>query len=186
MEERNQRAYASRKHTIKSKSPKRKQQADKARESSKASPAGTTPPASRSRKIKDQSTKAEFSSPSNLKGPVSGQPALIQSTYGNLGNFDVVIPRPDGGLAHYWRNNDIEDLPWQGPEIFGLDAGFFDGVSLIQSNFGFKGNLELLAVDIGCYSLMHFWQETGLKTGWKGPVHINERALVSLFQEARP
>src|SRR5438270_766100 len=33
-------------------------------------------------------------------------PALIQSRYGERGNFELVTPAKDGGLAHYWRDND--------------------------------------------------------------------------------
>jgi len=118
---------------------------------------------------------------SERKGPVSGKPSLIQSTYGIKGNFEIVVPRPEGGLAHYWRNNDLEKLPWQGPETFGLEAGYFDGVSLIQSNFGEMGNLELVASDIGGHSLMHFWKESGPEFGWKGPVYINTKSLIPEF-----
>jgi hypothetical protein len=137
--------------------------------------------APRSGRIKGQSARADLSPTADPKGSVSGTPALIQSSYGNLGNFETVVPITDSGLAHYWRDNDCEDLPWQGPEIFGLDAGYFDGVSLIQSNFGFGGNLEVMAVDRGGHSLAHFWRETGPENKWKGPIYINEKSLVPVF-----
>jgi hypothetical protein len=118
--------------------------------------------------------------PKELKGPVSGKPALIQSTYGNKGNFEIVVPQPEGGLANYWRDNDHEDLPWQGPELFGIEAGFFDAVSMIQSDFA-KGNLELVAVDVGGHNIMHFWRDPAPGSEWQGPTYINEKSLVPIF-----
>jgi hypothetical protein len=45
-------------------------------------------------------------------GPFSGTPSLIQSNFGIKGNFELVVPMSNGGLAHYWRNNDDPELPW--------------------------------------------------------------------------
>lgn len=33
---------------------------------------------------------------------------LVQGRGGAVGNFEVVVPWPDGGLAHFWRDNDPE------------------------------------------------------------------------------
>src|SRR5262249_31596218 len=74
-----------------------------------------------------------------------GIPSLIQGTYGDIGNFELVAPLANGGLAHYWRDNDNTALPWNGPDIFGTEAGKFEYVSLMQSNYGNSGNLELVA-----------------------------------------
>jgi len=116
-----------------------------------------------------------------LRGPVYGRPALIQSTYGNKGDFEVVVPLATGGIARFWRANDDEMLPWHGPIAFGTDAGLIEGVSLIQSNFGEMGNLELVAVDVGGHSLMHFWCDYGSSFEWHGPNHISEKSLVPAF-----
>ncbi len=53
----------------------------------------------------------------------SGNLSLIQSTYGNKGNFELVVPLATGGLAHYSRNNDLEGLPWNEPVRFGTEVG---------------------------------------------------------------
>ncbi|MED4030389.1 CAP domain-containing protein [Priestia megaterium] len=71
---------------------------------------------------------------------VTGQPAIIQSNIGSIGNFEVVVPLVKGGLAHFRRYND-ENNEWGGPTEFG--SGKFTGVSLIQSNYG--GNFEVVA-----------------------------------------
>jgi hypothetical protein len=112
---------------------------------------------------------------------VSGKPSLQQSTYGTIGNFELVVPLAEGGLAYYWRNNDDESLPWEGPVKFGAEAGRLDGVSLIQGDFGPAGNLELVATDLGGHHLMHFWRDSGSALGWYGPTQISEKSLVPVF-----
>jgi hypothetical protein len=74
---------------------------------------------------------------------VSGNPSLIQASpgsYGNMGDYEVVVPLVTGGIGHFYRNNDDSDLPWSGPFFFGGDRGTVDGVSLIQSSFSTTGN----------------------------------------------
>ena len=120
------------------------------------------------------------------KGPFAGMPSMIWSTYGKRGNFDLVVPLANGGMAHYWRDNDNETLPWNGPEIFGREAGMIYGVSLIQSNFGEQGNLELVAVDVGGKNLMHFWRDSGPSFDWHGPNKISKDiSCSSVFRQPR-
>ncbi len=116
-----------------------------------------------------------------LSSPASGSPSLLQSNYGNLGNFELVVPLPAGGLAYYWRNNDVDKLPWEGPIKFGADAGQITGVSLIQGDFGPHDNLELAATGLGGHSLMHFWRDSESLLGWYGPNPISEKSLVPVF-----
>ncbi len=115
------------------------------------------------------------------QGPFAGVPSMIWSTYGNRGNFELVVPLANGGMARYWRDNDNETLPWNGPEVFGREAGMIQGVSIIQSNFGEQGNLELVAVDVGGKNLMHFWRDSGPSFDWHGPNKISKDSLVPLF-----
>lgn len=91
-----------------------------------------------------------------------GNPALIQSTYGTAGNFELVTPYPGGGMAHYWRNNDLVIPVWNGPYIFATDVGSVDAVSMIQSSYG---NLEVVA-RIGD-RLAHFYRD--FNGVWNGP-----------------
>lgn len=36
----------------------------------------------------------------------SGNPVLIQSRFGSIGNFELVVPWSSGGLAFFWYDND--------------------------------------------------------------------------------
>src|SRR5271157_1966818 len=98
---------------------------------------------SRAIKIEIESTgdreKKEKKEEILFAGPFSGNPSLIQSNFGLKGNFELVVPMSDGGLVHYWRNNDDPELPWYGPVKFGEAKGRFNSSSLIQSNFGSQG-----------------------------------------------
>jgi hypothetical protein len=101
---------------------------------------------------------------------VSGNPALIQSRFGNRGNFELVVPLAAGGLAHFWRDNDDPQLPWHGPYPFGRAAGVVDAVAMIESNFGNPGNLEVVA-RVG-NQLVFFWRDSGPGFIWSGPTPI--------------
>ncbi|KAL1914460.1 uncharacterized protein VTP21DRAFT_8843 [Calcarisporiella thermophila] len=58
---------------------------------------------------------------------VRGQPSLIQSSFGgevNLfgppsiqGNFELISPLQDGGLGHWYRDNNSPSRPWRGPKL---------------------------------------------------------------------
>jgi hypothetical protein len=89
--------------------------------------------------------------------PGTGQSArsgyLTQSNFGRAGNFELVTPAAGGGIAHYWRDNDVSPNVWKGPVVFAQELGVVDAVSLIQSGFSGRaaagkppiGNLELVA-----------------------------------------
>jgi hypothetical protein len=96
---------------------------------------------------------------------ITGNPTLIQSSFGTRGNFEVVVAHVGGGLSHYWRDNDTPGFPWHGPTNFG--SGNLRGVSLIQSNFG-PGNLEVVALTASG-QLVHYWRENHSPFTWHGP-----------------
>jgi lysyl endopeptidase len=96
-----------------------------------------------------------------------GNPSLIQGNLGTKGNFELVVPWPGGGMAHYWRDNDGSH-EWHGPTVFGTNAGVVDAVSLIQSTFGGGHHLEVVA-RIGD-RLAHFWR--GNDAQWRGPTDV--------------
>ena len=50
---------------------------------------------------------------------VRGTPSLIQSPFGDPGNFEVVVPSPGGGLMHFSRSNSDPNFPWSGATHFG-------------------------------------------------------------------
>ena len=100
----------------------------------------------------------------------SGNPALVQSRFGTKGNFELAVPQAGGGMAFYWRNNDSPSLPWNGPVPFGAAAGAVEALTMIQSNFGAPGNLELVA-RVG-NRLAFFWRDSGPSFTWHGPFFI--------------
>lgn len=103
---------------------------------------------------------------------IAGTPSLIQSGFGGVGNFEVVVPRLGGGLSHFWRNNDDPSLPWIGPINFG--SGAISEVSLIQSSFG-PGNLEVIAREGNRLAL--YWRTNGPPWTWNGPFYVAEETI---------
>jgi len=99
---------------------------------------------------------------------ITGNPALIQSTHGIRGNFELVAPYATGGLVHFWRNNDVVGLPWNGPFRFGV--GNIGGVCLLQGNYGDPGNLELVARQGN--QLVFYWRMGRPPFTWNGPFPI--------------
>ena len=99
----------------------------------------------------------------------AGNPVLIESRYG-LGNFELIVPLADGGIAHYFRDNGVVSPYWSGPRIFGADIGRFDAVTFIQSNFTAGagiGNFELVA-RVGD-ELFFYWRDDTWAETWYGP-----------------
>jgi len=119
---------------------------------------------------RDSGPVFSWNGPYPIGSGAAGNPALIQSRFGARGNFEMVVPLQDGGLAHYWRNNDDPALPWNGPYPFGGSVGDVDDVALVESNFGNPGNLELV-VRAGD-QLLFFWRDSGPAFTWNGPYPI--------------
>jgi hypothetical protein len=96
---------------------------------------------------------------------------LVQSSHGGAGNFEVVVQRARGGGAfHWWRDNDDAALPWHGPSTAFGSAGDIGATSLIQSNFGAAGNLEVVATQSD--QLVHSWRDDGGTWLWKTPTPL--------------
>src|SRR5215216_5151445 len=91
---------------------------------------------------------------------------FVQSSHGAKGNFELVVPRTGGGLAHWFRKNDDPRLPWVGPTLMFGGTDDVDAAALIQSNFGRVGNLEVVANAGG--SLYHYWRDDGGTWAWHG------------------
>jgi hypothetical protein len=98
---------------------------------------------------------------------------FVQSSHGQKGNFEVVVPRSGGGLAHWWRDNDHPSRPWRGPTLMFGSTKDVDAAALIQSNLGTVGNLEVLANAGG--SLYHYWRDDGGTWSW----HANKAKPVA-------
>jgi len=99
---------------------------------------------------------------------------LIQSHEGKAGNFEVIIPWSDSGLAHFGRANDVAGFPWSGPVMFGAGRSYL-GATLIESSFKAYdrklGNLEVLATTT-TGEVHHFWRENGGAFHWHGPFKV--------------
>ena len=100
-----------------------------------------------------------------------GNPVLIQSRFGSKGNFELVVPLATGGLAHFWRDNDAAGMPWKGPTIFG-GPDKYDALTMIQSNYGSPGNLEVIARTND--RLVFFWRDSGPSFIWSGPYPLDK------------
>jgi hypothetical protein len=98
---------------------------------------------------------------------VQGNPVLLQGRFGKKGNFELVTPSAASGLLFSWRDNDNPELPWAQPLPFGQTAGPVEAISMIQSNFGVPGNLELIG-RVGD-RLQFYWRDSGPSFRWNGP-----------------
>jgi hypothetical protein len=65
---------------------------------------------------------------------------FTKSSFGQSGNFELVLASPLGGFAHFWRDNDSADLPWIGPQLFGCSS--CSTPSLLQND---EGPFEVVA-----------------------------------------
>ena len=105
--------------------------------------------------------------PPNFNLKFTGNPVLIQSRFGNQGNFESCSSINRWWHSRYFRDNDSPGLPWEGPVIFGQNQKF-DALTMIQSNFGTPGNLELVARS-GDKKLFFFFRDSGPALNWNGP-----------------
>lgn len=86
---------------------------------------------------------------------------LVQSSHGLQGNFEIVVPRAGGGLAHWWRDNDAANLAWTGPTLMFGSTEDVEAAALIQSSVG---RLEVVTNAGG--SLYHYWRDDGGTWKW--------------------
>jgi hypothetical protein len=91
----------------------------------------------------------------------------IQGSFGAVGNYEIVLPASNG-LVHNWRDTaSSRNLGWRGQTP--VAPGSYQGVSLVQGNFGDPGNLELVATTTEG-RLEFFWRDSR----WHGPFPILE------------
>jgi hypothetical protein len=65
----------------------------------------------------------------------------------------------------FWRDNDHPEVPWHGPGLVGASTAV-EAISLIQSNFGNPGNLEVVARS--GEALMFAWRDSSSELQWSG------------------
>ena len=86
-------------------------------------------------------------------------PALVQSHYGTMGNFELVAVRNDGQMQHWWRDND-HGGGWNQGVTFG--AGVNSPPCMIEGSYGqsdelHAGNFELCVAVNG--QVQHWWRD---------------------------
>ena len=119
---------------------------------------------------RDSGPTFTWNGPVQIATGAAGNPVLIQSRFGQTGNFELAYPLVAGGIGIKWRDNDAPGLPWSATTSFGQTLGPVDSMSMIQSNFGTPGNLEVIA-RVG--SALHaFWRDSGPTYSWNGPYQI--------------
>jgi photosystem II stability/assembly factor-like uncharacterized protein len=83
---------------------------------------------------------------------VTGSPTLIQSNWGAIGNFEMLVPQWNR-IGQYFRDNDNPTFPWHSPRDFGYVSrpgqlgSSPRSVTFLQSNFkgdGVHGNFEAI------------------------------------------
>jgi len=116
----------------------------------------------------------------------TGNPALIQGRFGQRGNFELVTPLREGGIAHFWRANDVAGLPWSGPTVFATNMGVFDAVTLVQSDFSSSGHgAGDLHVVARSGSLLFFYhRDDSPPYQWHGPEPLSLAAPDGSFRRA--
>jgi hypothetical protein len=120
---------------------------------------------------RDSGPGFRWNGPFTVAGGASGNPVLIQSRFGTQGNFELVAPAASGnGLLAWWRNNDDPAVPWSGPHLFAQSVNPVDAVTMIQSNYGSPGSLELVARTGS--QLVFFWRDSGPAFNWNGPFGV--------------
>jgi M6 family metalloprotease-like protein len=86
---------------------------------------------------------------------VTGTPAIVQSSFGAAGNYEMLVPQ-GMRLVHYWRNNDVAARPWLSTHVYDFSGRSGDGpsgaiarspvsVSMLRSSFkgdGTHGNFD--------------------------------------------
>ena len=90
---------------------------------------------------------------------------LVQSTFGGVGNYELVVPSALGGLLHGWRDPDVAGQPWKLDRAFG--SGGVAVVSLIFTNAGMLEAVSRVGDRLEYYA--RFQIEGSTEFAWAGP-----------------
>jgi hypothetical protein len=105
---------------------------------------------------------------------VTGDPVVIQGTWGSHGNFELLVPQGNV-IGQYYRDNDDPQLRWHHLRDLTYPANRFPrSVTFLQSNFKgdfFHGNFEAVVrvAEAGQPDALDYWwfdTQAGL---WNGP-----------------
>jgi hypothetical protein len=95
---------------------------------------------------------------------------LTQGHLGRRGNFELLVPHSEKGVAHYWRDNDNPTFPWFGPVIFAATLGKIDRVAVIESQL--EGTATLESLVLFGNELAYYWREGSPYWAWHGPITV--------------
>jgi hypothetical protein len=98
-----------------------------------------------------------------LAGTVAGNPVILQSRFGQRGNYELIVPSARGGLLYYWRNNNMDGEPWNGPLELFADQGIFDAVAM-QQNGAVDDEMDVVARQGD--SLFFLWRDKDPQVPW--------------------
>lgn len=99
--------------------------------------------------------------------PTTRSGFMMQSTHGEVGNFELVVPSAAGGFIHCHRLNDIDAQPWEGPTAFG--SAMASGVSLFQSPARGETPAYLEMIARAAEKLVYYCREDVAPFRWFGP-----------------
>ena len=112
-----------------------------------------------------------FVLPAEIFENVGGNPALIQGSAGPRGNFELVVPRTDGGFGHYWRDNSSAEFTWSKSVEVGKADGRIEAIALLEGNFPSPGSLAVIARRQDG-SLAEYRREPAPHFNWRGPFEV--------------
>ncbi len=96
--------------------------------------------------------------------PNAGGGFLAQTVADGGSHLEMVVPGPENGVRHYWRERDAPVQSWTGPVDRALECGRVTAASIVQAG---DGNVEVLVQADG--KLGRYWREPSPSSPWHGP-----------------
>ncbi len=96
--------------------------------------------------------------------PNAGGGFLAQTVADGGSYLEMVVPGPENGVRHYWRERDAPVQSWIGPVDSAHECGQVTAASIVQAG---DGNVELLVQADG--KLARYWREPSPSSPWYGP-----------------
>jgi hypothetical protein len=124
---------------------------------------------------RDSTGSFAWSTPTRIASGAAGVHTLVQSRYGNRGNFELVFPAAAGGLMHMWRNNDAAGFPWSAARQIMPSLGQVDAVSLVQGSLGGPPGVLEAVIRVGT-RLAHIWRDQTSAAAWHLSVWFGDGA----------
>lgn len=91
---------------------------------------------------------------------------LVQAAPGTAGNVEMAIPGNHRGVHSYWHSPDAPLANWHDSVVVGDIWGKVASATLLRSNLGDQGNLELV-IRVGG-KLGHYWRNHAPDGAWQG------------------